>query len=214
MDIGEESEVLGFYIIDAAPRDRAVYINPGVRHAAWFISNGERGEDFLLSPFMLPIHANNNYTPPPSPPSSPCSPYMTTSSPGSSPMLEPLSPDNDPEDEGEMLPPPARFRSAIDPFSGSYNAKRVKHAFRSVTDHGPSKKSRVQQPTPSPVSPKYDDIFSETGRKREIRTWEAALDKIFESGEREIDLKYGNSLLLTEIVPNRVSFFCHAGAVT
>jgi len=129
-------------------------------------------------------------------------------------MLEPLSPDNDPEDEGEMLPPPARFRSAIDPFSGSYNAKRVKHAFRSVTDHGPSKKSRVQQPTPSPVSPKYDDIFSETGRKREIRTWEAALDKIFESGEREIDLKYGNSLLLIAIVPNRVSFFCHAGAVT
>jgi hypothetical protein len=127
--------------------------------------------------------------------------------------LEPLSPDNDPEDKGEMLPPPARFRSAIDPLSGSYNARRVKYAFRSVANHGPSKKSRAQPP-PSPVSPKYDDIFPETGSKREIRTWETALDKIFESGEREIDLKYGNSLLLTTLVPNRVSFFCHAVAVT
>lgn len=162
---------------------------------------------------MFPINANNNYSPPPSPPSSPCTPNMTTSSPASSPMLEPLSLDSDPEDEGEMLPPPARIRPAIDPLSGSYNDKRVKHAFRSMTNHGPSKKSRVQS-TPSPVSPSCDDIFPETGRKREIRTWEAALDKVFESGEREIDLKYGNPLLLIAFAPNRISFFCHAGPVT
>jgi len=122
---------------------------------------------------------------------------MATSSPGSSPTVEPLSLDNDPEDEGEFLLPRARILSAIDPFSGSYNFKRVKHA-------KPSKKSRTQ-PTPTPVSPIRDDIFSETGSKRDITTWETALNKVFDSGEREIDLKYGNSLLLTTLVPNRVS---------
>jgi len=122
---------------------------------------------------------------------------MATSSPGSSPTVEPLSLDNDPEDEGEILPPRARILSAIDPFSGSYNFKRVKHA-------NPSKKSRAQ-PTLTPVSPTCDDIFSKTESKRDIRTWETALNKVFDSGEREIDLKYGNSLLLTTFVPNRVS---------
>lgn len=202
---------MGFNV---ASRDRAINsIEYIIRHASQLLSNGAKREFSFLSPSMSPIRANNNYSPPPSPPSSPCSLYMTTSSPASSPRLEPFSLDNDPEDEGELLPPPARIRSAIDPLSGSYNAKRVKHAFLSVTKHEPSKKSRVQ-PTPSPVSPKSNDIFQETGSKREIRTWETALDKIFQSGEREIDLKYGNSLLLTTLAPNHVSFFCHSGAVT
>lgn len=115
-------------------------------------------------------------------------------------MLEPLSPDNDPEDEGEMLPPRARILS-IDPLSGSYNDKRVKYAFRSVENQKPSKKSRIQ-PTSSPVSPMRDDVFPDPGKKREIGTWEAAVDKVFHFGAREIDLKNCN---LTSIPPQFIS---------
>jgi len=121
-------------------------------------------------------------------------------------MLEPFALDSDPEDDGEMLAPRARIRSAIDPLSGSYNAQRVNYTSRSVTNSGHSKKPRTE-PIQAPVSPTSGNISPETGSKREISAWETALNKVFDSQAREIDLKSVNLLLLAALEPDCVSFF-------
>ncbi|KDR80535.1 hypothetical protein GALMADRAFT_264500 [Galerina marginata CBS 339.88] len=140
---------------------------------------------------MLPINLQTLCTPPSSPPS-PCSTWVNSSSPPSSPVIEPLSLDDAHDDERE-LPRQTRLNTTIDPLAGSYNANRMK-----TTAIGPQKKLRLDiQPNTPRVDPQQTPKV-ETAAEREERLWEKALEEAFETRIRKIDL-VGQGL--TRILP-------------
>jgi len=138
---------------------------------------------------MLPTHCEKLYTPPSSPDS------LSTSWPNSSPPPSPKSESFYLNYEYEELEAPVT--RVIDPFAGSYNANRTKRGSEaSPARHSPNKKPRhscqisdfqedisctthAPEPTPSPPLINPDSLI-----------WEEALEKVFDTGIRTIDLSY------------------------
>ncbi|KAF8956923.1 hypothetical protein BDZ97DRAFT_1955357 [Flammula alnicola] len=140
---------------------------------------------------MLPIYYNNTYTPSSSPPSPASSAYLNSSSPPSSPSLDPLSLDNDDDTGGNST----RFHAPIDPLAGSYRAIRPNRASNPFTpSQTPQKKARYWHGSPPPEDkddnepePKFD-----LEQNRQKILWEEAIELVFTTGERKIDLMSKN----------------------
>jgi len=134
---------------------------------------------------MLPIRCDRSYTPPSSPASSVS--FPNSSSPPSSPSAEPLLLDSENDYEWDL--PVIRV---IDPFAGSYRAKRN---FPASLQDTPNKKPRHSYHW----VPELDDeinIANSSGSSlkspmdQDTSVWEDAVERAFNTGVRSIDLSY------------------------
>ncbi|KAF5316599.1 hypothetical protein D9619_006264 [Psilocybe cf. subviscida] len=143
------------------------------------------------------MYRNVSNTPPSSPPSSPASLSWTqSSSPLSSPTFRPVDLTSD--DVADLS-----LESPIDPLAGSYHAnlskKRPSHVLLNSPPETPSKKARFN-PNTSPFANTLGQSRSlDVDAFREKTLWEEAIETVFESGGRKIDLVGKN---ITRIPPN------------
>lgn len=141
----------------------------------------------LLVFSMLPGFANT-YTPPSSPPS-PSSSWPANSSSPSSPSSDPLYLDDDTQEEDSTRQ--TRPGVVTDPLAASYNADRVKSKRLSFFDSGtPQKKPRLERKASFREIAHVQLPTIEPTPSREESLWENAIEKAFETGEREIELRY------------------------
>lgn len=132
------------------------------------------------------MYRNTSYTPPSSPPSSPSSSSWThSSSPLSSPTFRPL--DLTSNDVADLI-----LESPIDPLAGSYHAnlskKRLSHVLLNSPPQTPFKKARFGADTSPIVNTLGPSRSLDADAFREEILWEDAIEAVFESGERKIDL--------------------------
>jgi hypothetical protein len=133
---------------------------------------------------MLPIRCEKLYTPPSSPASFSGS-FPNSSSPPSSPSAEPLSLDYEHGDQDPVI-------RVIDPFAGSYRAKRL---FPTSPQGSPNKKPRYsyhQLPDlDDDITIANSDIGSlQSPMDQDASVWEEAVERAFDTGVRSIDLSY------------------------
>lgn len=128
---------------------------------------------------MLPIRCEKLYTPPSSPASLSCS--FRDSSPPSSPNTELLSLDL--EQDGEN----GRATRILDPFAGSYRAKRAS----SPSSQSPNKRRRQLSELEDEISLTNSDAGSLLSpMELDASVWEEAVERAFSTGVRSIDLSY------------------------
>ncbi|KAF8159651.1 hypothetical protein B0H34DRAFT_412508 [Crassisporium funariophilum] len=143
---------------------------------------------------MYTSNRDRYYSPASSPPSSPGGTGWVDSSPAnSSPTLDHLYLDSEPDIDLE-LPPPAHFRAPIDPLAGSYNSNRGKRTSCGTLSppRTPVKKPRLARscnllPT-SDTSQSTLINHSEPVGDREDKVWEEAGNMAFENGCCNIEL--------------------------
>ncbi|KAF9531790.1 hypothetical protein CPB83DRAFT_848741 [Crepidotus variabilis] len=141
---------------------------------------------------MLPICTDNLYDPPSSPASSI---EPTSSSPLSSPIIEPLSLESESENEDDR--PVLRV---TDPFAGSYGLKTINKAKRAtpvlIPYASPSKKRRTNM-YPPVLDESEDEGTSHSATTwsaiqspvdADTRLWDGAIENAFQSGQRRIEL--------------------------
>jgi hypothetical protein len=145
--------------------------------------NGRQIADnrFLLSS-MLPIRCAKLYTPPSSPASLSGS-FPNSSSPPSSPSHEPLSLDYELEDVVTRV---------IDPFAGSYCAKRMSSISPQDSPNKKPRRSYHQVPhLDDEISISNSDVHSlKSPIDQDASVWEEAVERAFNTGIRSIDLSY------------------------
>ncbi|KAH9479460.1 hypothetical protein JR316_0008054 [Psilocybe cubensis] len=137
------------------------------------------------------------YTPPSSPPSPSPSWPANSSSPPSSPSTDPLYLDEDTQEEHSTRQ--TRPQVVADPLAASYNAGRVNSKRLSFFEPStPKKKPRLERKASFPEIALVQLPTIEPTSSREEILWENAIEKAFETGEREIELR---GLHLTKIPP-------------
>lgn len=131
------------------------------------------------------------YSPPSSPPS-PCSTWVNSSSPPSSPTIEPLCLDAGQEDEHDPTRQ-TRSNGAVDPLAGSYNANKLANtsSTASCLSH---KKRRVELQSRATELDNVEISKGEDKKYAEKVEWDGAGVRVFETGNGEIDLMYVSSL--------------------
>ncbi len=148
----------------------------------------------IFSSSMLPIRCEKLYTPPSSPASSVS--FPNSSSPPSSPSAERLPLDSEHDCEQDL--PVIRV---IDPFAGSYRAKRVFPTSPQDTSNKKPRHSYRWVPELDEISIVNSDASSlKSPMDQDTSVWEDAVERAFNTGLRSIDLSY---VVLSELASIR-----------